>query len=427
MVKKMKKNIFIVLFLIIFIFVNFSNVKAALDGYGSYTKGSQFIITKDSYRYVIEEKQVLFVKWNEAKKEPADKIYFKKGEIVEYTGKKETTSGGETYFEVKQNSKKAFIHGSNLDVYKSTRPSSITDFITEYKIKEIKNEADLIKKVQKLISDVNTKGYDKFDAAVQSANNNISSIKTGSKSREEQKKKLAESYKDLLNDIGYIEGDTAFLALAYKYAWEYQVLIQMDEDYGKDDGKEKDWAKEFDKAYDKYQKAKNDTVKDAAFEMMEKAIKNMDEKDREKKVDGSTRAQKYAKAEGEKIDKEREALTNAEIYKAPDKISSGNTSEQSLEDMVSDADAFTAKGDIKYKKTVLQSFSKTFYNIMLTVGIFVAVIVGGILGIKFMVSGLEEKADIKKMLLIYLVGCIVVFGGFGIWKIIVDIMQNVWG
>ena len=427
MAKKMRKNIFILLFLIIFIFVNFSNVKATLDGYSNYSEGSKFIITKDSYRYVIEEKQVLFVKWDEAKKDPEDKIYFKKGEIVEYTGNNKTTSGGTTYFEVKQDSKKAFIHSSNLDVYKSTRPNSITDFIAKYNIKGIKDEADLIKKVQELIKKTNSEGYDKFDVAVQSANNNINSIKNGTKSREEKKKRLAESYKDLLSDIGYVKDDTAFLALAYKYAWEYQVLIQMDEDYGEDDGKDKDWKKEFDKAYNKYKNAKNDTERDAALSVMEEAMLNMTDEEKKGKVDGKKRSDIYKEAETEKIDKEYEASKDGEIYKEPNKISSGDTSEQSLDDMISDADAFTGKGNIIYNETVLQDFSKTFYNIMLTVGIFVAVIIGGILGIKFMTSGLEEKADVKKVLLIYLIGCIVVFGGFTIWKIIVDVMQNVWG
>jgi len=430
MAKKIKKSIFIVSFIIIFIFINFSNAIAALDTYNtsSYTKGTKFIITKDSYRYVINDKSVLWVfNWNEAKKDPEDKIYFKKGEIVEYTGKNETTPSGTTYFEVIQNSKKAYIHSSNLDVYKSTRPSNITDFIAQNNIKDIKDEAELIKKVQELIKKVNSEGYNKFDAAVQSANNNINSIKNGTKDREEKKKKFAESYKDLLNDIGYVDEDAAFLALAYKYAWEYQVLLQMDEDYGEDDGKDKDWAKEFDKAYEKYKKAKNDTEKDAALSLMEEAMSNMTKEEQEQKVDEKKRSKIYADAQTAKIDQEAEAMIDTPIYKAPKKTSSGDSSEQSLDDMISDADAFISKGSIKYDKDALQGFSKTFYNIMLTVGIFVAVIIGGILGIKFMLSGVEEKADVKKMLLIYLIGCIVVFGGFTIWKIVVDIMQNVWG
>ena len=163
----------------------------------------------------------------------------------------------------------------------------------------------------------------------------------------------------------------------------------------------------------KKRKDLDDSQKKKIDEMENKSNKN------EKDISDQEKAEK-----GELKD---ELNPDAPIYKEPNKISSGNTSEQSLNDMISDGDAFTNQGNIIYNSTVLQGFSKTFYNIVLTVGIFVAVIIGGILGIKFMVSGLEEKAEVKKMLIIYLIGCIVVFGGFGIWKIIVDIMQNVWG
>ena len=72
----------------------------------------------------------------------------------------------------------------------------------------------------------------------------------------------------------------------------------------------------------------------------------------------------------------------------------------------------------------MQNFSKTIYNILFTVGVFVAVIMGGIIGIKLMVSSASEKADVKKLLVPYVVGCVVVFGGFGIWKLVVTILQG---
>ena len=57
------------------------------------------------------------------------------------------------------------------------------------------------------------------------------------------------------------------------------------------------------------------------------------------------------------------------------------------------------------------------YNILLAVGVAVAVIVGGIIGLRFMtVTSAEEKAEITKLLIPYLIGCIVVFGGFAIWR-----------
>ena len=38
---------------------------------------------------------------------------------------------------------------------------------------------------------------------------------------------------------------------------------------------------------------------------------------------------------------------------------------------------------------------------------------------------IEEKAEIKTMLIPYIIGCVVVFGAFTIWKIVVDILQSV--
>ena len=95
--------------------------------------------------------------------------------------------------------------------------------------------------------------------------------------------------------------------------------------------------------------------------------------------------------------------------------------------MTSDADKFLNSGNTPSStfSASLQNFSKTIYNIMLTIGIFLAVIIGGIIGIKLMVSSASEKAEAKKLLVPYVVGCVVVFGGFGIWKLVVTILQGI--
>ena len=90
--------------------------------------------------------------------------------------------------------------------------------------------------------------------------------------------------------------------------------------------------------------------------------------------------------------------------------------------MVAD-DFINSGGAIQYEESALQEFSNNFYNIMLSVGIAVAVIMGGILGIKYMASSVEERAATKKILIAYAVGCVVVFGGFAIWKLVVTILQ----
>ena len=95
-------------------------------------------------------------------------------------------------------------------------------------------------------------------------------------------------------------------------------------------------------------------------------------------------------------------------------------------DMMTDADSFVAnsKSDSIDSKS-LQDFSSTIYNIALQIGIGVAVVVGLALGIQFMLAGVDGKADVKKALIAYVVGCIAIFGAFGVWKLVIEVMQQI--
>lgn len=122
-------------------------------------------------------------------------------------------------------------------------------------------------------------------------------------------------------------------------------------------------------------------------------------------------------------------VSNDTIFYQPSKVTSGDSSEEDLDDLITDAESFLesaeADGVGVLETTNLQNFSKSLYNILLAVGIVVAVIVGALLGIKLMVSSVEEKAEVIKLIMPYVVGCIVIFGGFTIWKILVEILSNV--
>lgn len=136
--------------------------------------------------------------------------------------------------------------------------------------------------------------------------------------------------------------------------------------------------------------------------------------------------QKIEEEEEEKKGKEdREEM----IYYAPNRVSKANTGEENLDDMINDADDFVSsaqKGkDIgTLNQQNLQNFSKTMYNILLAVGVAAAVIVGALLGIKLMISSVEEKAEVKGLIVPYIAGCVIVFGGFTIWKIAVEILSK---
>ena len=102
-------------------------------------------------------------------------------------------------------------------------------------------------------------------------------------------------------------------------------------------------------------------------------------------------------------------------------------SDTSLSDVISGGDSFINAGkggSAQIDKGSLQNASSSIYNILLICGVIIAVLIGSIMGIKFMIGSVEEKAEIKAALVPFVIGCIVVFGAFGIWKIVVTIGNN---
>ncbi|MBR0491376.1 MAG: hypothetical protein IJJ82_04935 [Clostridia bacterium] len=117
-----------------------------------------------------------------------------------------------------------------------------------------------------------------------------------------------------------------------------------------------------------------------------------------------------------------------EKYTLPEKIGSTNGDKDAtdLDTIIDSADSFINSGtDNKISEENLQKLSESIYSILLIVGVIVAVIIGAILGIRFMTGSVEQQADVKKLLVPYIAGCVVVFGAFGIWKIAVTIIASI--
>lgn len=113
------------------------------------------------------------------------------------------------------------------------------------------------------------------------------------------------------------------------------------------------------------------------------------------------------------------------IFKQPSVSDSSSSTTDSIDGLMSDSEKFLGKGENnKIRDESIQDFSKTMYNILIAIATFVAVLVGGILGVKIMISSADEKAQVKELLIPYVIGCVVVFGAFGIWKLVVTILQN---
>ena len=97
-----------------------------------------------------------------------------------------------------------------------------------------------------------------------------------------------------------------------------------------------------------------------------------------------------------------------------------------LEDIMNKANEFVSNGENGgnvINDNALKEGSNTLYNVLLVIGIAVAFIWGMVLGIQFVTGSLGEKADVKKNLIVYVVGCIIIFGAFGIWKLLLQLLQ----
>lgn len=101
------------------------------------------------------------------------------------------------------------------------------------------------------------------------------------------------------------------------------------------------------------------------------------------------------------------------------------------DEIIGGADEFITKGENELRTNGgmstgnLYMTTRILYNILLAIGIIVAVAVGSVLGIKYMLGSVEEKADYKQSLVAYLISCVVIFGAFGIWRLIINVLEGV--
>ena len=65
-----------------------------------------------------------------------------------------------------------------------------------------------------------------------------------------------------------------------------------------------------------------------------------------------------------------------------------------------------------------------FAGILWNLGLFVVLILGATLGIKYMFSSVEEKASIKSSMTPYIIGTVIILGALTIWKILVEFMGD---
>lgn len=94
--------------------------------------------------------------------------------------------------------------------------------------------------------------------------------------------------------------------------------------------------------------------------------------------------------------------------------------------IINGGDSFLNKAEDRniFDATNERSAIDQIYYVMLTIGIVLAVVVGIILGIQFITTGAAGQAKVKEKLIPFALGAFVVFGAFGIWRMVYNILNN---
>lgn len=123
------------------------------------------------------------------------------------------------------------------------------------------------------------------------------------------------------------------------------------------------------------------------------------------------------------------------IYKDPSGGVDGGIQGKGIDDIIRDAEAFErerggtvgAQGSQTFEvnQGKLQSFSSNLFSVLIIAATAVSVLVGIVIGVKYMIGSVEEKAKYKEWIVPYLAGCAAVYGAFGIWKLLVTVLGSV--
>ncbi len=97
----------------------------------------------------------------------------------------------------------------------------------------------------------------------------------------------------------------------------------------------------------------------------------------------------------------------------------------SIEGIISNGQSFIEAGTRSNTTlptdNTIRDTSNLIYNVVFIMGVVVMCIWGMVLGIKFITGSVAEQAEVKKSLLPYGAGCIVIICGYIIWKLVVTI------
>ena len=102
-----------------------------------------------------------------------------------------------------------------------------------------------------------------------------------------------------------------------------------------------------------------------------------------------------------------------------------NVQASTFKDVMDKADKFVedADGTHTIDGGGIKSMISDLFGIVITAGAIIALIITAILGVKFIFASAEGKAEIKETMTPYVIGCIVTFAAYAIWKVSLSILN----
>lgn len=112
------------------------------------------------------------------------------------------------------------------------------------------------------------------------------------------------------------------------------------------------------------------------------------------------------------------------IFSIPAKIYAVDLSVDGIKNSADSFFSNTTAVDLPMDEDDVKDLGLELINLLTTAGIIISVGVALALGAKLVFSSVEEKAEYKEKLMPYIIGSFVTFAAFGIWKVVLALLQD---
>lgn len=101
----------------------------------------------------------------------------------------------------------------------------------------------------------------------------------------------------------------------------------------------------------------------------------------------------------------------------------------SVDDIIGNANTFLSVGNESqtpgFEEGKLKNLSDTVSGVLLAVAVAVTFISIGVMGVQFAIQTVEDKAKVKEAMVPWIIGILISFGAFGIWRFVMNVFYGI--